>query len=317
MRAIIETQAQINEADPSLDSVMRIVVDKAMELTPASGACVELAEGDEMVYAVVGGSLVGQDGLRLNLHTSLSGLSVRTGETTVCTDSEEDPRVDAAACRKVGLRSMIVVPLIHRGATVGVLKVVHPMPGAFSDVDVSTMEPLARFIASSMFHASELEAALRDASTDGLTGIANRTAFLQAARGALSRARRSGATIGVLFVDLDRFKPINDEHGHETGDAVLTTIARRMKAITREGDVVGRLGGDEFAVLTETQKRQGLDRLANRLAAAISEPILIADASVTVGASIGVATASGVDQAESLIARADAAMYAAKRDRSR
>ena len=119
--AIIRIQTEIAKLGLDFGGVMGLVVDKALVLVEAEGAVIELAEGDDMVYRAASGLAGGQVGLRVSRQSSLSGLCVETGQPMLCNDSENDPRVDLAACRKVGLRSMLVVPLKHDESVVGVL----------------------------------------------------------------------------------------------------------------------------------------------------------------------------------------------------
>ena len=249
MRGVMAAQMSINDADPGLDEVMNAVVAQAQTLTGASGAVVELAEGDEMVYAAVSGSAAGQEGLRLSLHHSLSGLCVRLGQVLECNDSDVDDRVDADACRKVGARSMVVAPLVHHGATVGVLKVLPPLPNTFDAGDVTTLQMLADFVASAINRASIFDDAARLASTDGLTGLANRRAMIEYLAEGLEQIARREDNLAVLFIDLDGFKPINDTYGHGTGDEVLIIISKRLHGCCRDTDFVARVGGDEFCVI--------------------------------------------------------------------
>lgn len=107
---IIRTQTEIAKAGMDLGNVMALVAERTQQLTNAVGAVVELAEGDDMVYRAASGSAASQLGLRIGREGSLSGLCVRERKILVCDDSETDERVDREACRKVGLRSMIVVP---------------------------------------------------------------------------------------------------------------------------------------------------------------------------------------------------------------
>lgn len=157
LQAVIDTQRRINEADLALADVMAMVVRRAQELTGATGAVVELAEGEEMVYCAVSGSAEGSLGLRLALDGSLSGLCVRTGEVLRADDTEDDPRVDLEACRRVNVRSMVVAPLAHRGVIVGVLKVLSSRPHAFHQRDVGNLQLMAGFVAASLTHAREFE----------------------------------------------------------------------------------------------------------------------------------------------------------------
>ncbi|MCX8101508.1 MAG: diguanylate cyclase, partial [Geminicoccaceae bacterium] len=131
---------------------------------------------------------------------------------------------------------------------------------------------------------------------------------------AVARARRTGGTLALLFVDLDRFKTVNDGLGHGTGDALLAEIARRLRARVRSTDTVARLGGDEFVVLLEPL-RDATDagRVAREIVAAIAQPIALDGRELVVAASVGIATfpADGAGPVE-LLGRADAAMYRAK-----
>lgn len=114
---------------------MQQVAHEAQDMTRAAGAIIELAEHDVMVYRAAVGAAASQLGLRIPKAGSLSGLCVETGAVLRCDDADVDPRVNREACRKVGLRSMVVVPLVHDAASVGVLKVVSPAPGHFTDGD--------------------------------------------------------------------------------------------------------------------------------------------------------------------------------------
>ena len=182
---------------------------------------------------------------------------------------------------------------------------------------------LSRFVRAVREQARAQELLAHQADHDPLTGLANRRAFTERIRRSLSRApgragRSTVADVTVLYIDLDRFKPINDEYGHAAGDAVLVAVAERLSLAIRAGDVVARLGGDEFAVLCPGLAAENRQQLADRLVAAISEPIDVSGGTVTVGASIGVATehnavGGGDADWDDLITRADHAMFDAKR----
>lgn len=155
---------------------------------------------------------------------------------------------------------------------------------------------------------------------DKLTGLGNRALFDDRIDLAMADARRFGDILGVAFVDIDRFKPVNDVHGHRVGDLVLIELARRLQSATRRQDTVARLGGDEFIViLPRIGGMSDLARVGAKLASAIRQPVLVKDGPpVELVGSIGLAlfdTAS--DDARSLLMKADAAMYAAKDDRYR
>ena len=149
---------------------------------------------------------------------------------------------------------------------------------------------------------------------DALTGLANRTLLEERLRASLARDARTGASTGVLFLDLDGFKAVNDEHGHAVGDAVLCAVAARLSATVRPSDTVGRLGGDEFVVLVEGAAHASLAALVDRLRRALRQPISIDGLHLDVGVSIGVAVADrGEGAAGQLFAEADRQMYKVKR----
>jgi diguanylate cyclase (GGDEF)-like protein/PAS domain S-box-containing protein len=156
---------------------------------------------------------------------------------------------------------------------------------------------------------------LHDALHDGLTGLPNRALFLDRLKHGLSRTRRSDDhQFAVMFLDLDRFKVINDSLGHSTGDMLLKTIAERLEQCVRPGDTVARLGGDEFTILLDDiGPDQAVIDVAERVQQAISAPILLDQQQVFTTASIGITHSSiGYDSASDLVRDADTAMYYAK-----
>ncbi|HEY1190866.1 MAG TPA: PAS domain-containing protein, partial [Gemmata sp.] len=150
---IIAVQQEVATADPEPGALMDLIVARTHALTQADGAVVELAEGDEMVYRAATGTAATSLGVRLKLHSSLSGLSVLTGEVLRCDDAETDDRVDRAACRRVGVRSMVVVPLRTGGTVVGVLKVMSVRPAAFGEHTVHTLQLMTGLLAAALANA--------------------------------------------------------------------------------------------------------------------------------------------------------------------
>jgi diguanylate cyclase (GGDEF)-like protein/PAS domain S-box-containing protein len=152
------------------------------------------------------------------------------------------------------------------------------------------------------------------ATHDPLTGLPNRSMFQELGEQALARAQREGTTVAVLFLDLDRFKPVNDTMGHATGDTLLVRLATRLRKTVRAGDLVSRFGGDEFVVLCEHPAgAKEMLELAGRLIDIVSEPTEIDGRETQVGASVGIAIgAGGRVTVDSLLRDADAALYGAK-----
>ena len=153
------------------------------------------------------------------------------------------------------------------------------------------------------------------ANHDPLTQLPNRRFFEQWLGYSLAQARRDGAPLALLFLDLDGFKAVNDRHGHKAGDELLVEIARRLRQTVRESDILARLGGDEFALLAPNAKDgRELAHVAQRLLQVLDDPGQPALSDQPIGASIGVALfPEDATDVQGLFAAADAAMYAAKR----
>lgn len=154
---------------------------------------------------------------------------------------------------------------------------------------------------------------LHRAMHDPLTGLANRALVTERLAHALARGRRTGEPTGVAFVDLDMFKEVNDRFGHHVGDEVLREVAARVSAGVRPTDTAGRVGGDEFVVVFEALS-DGVEEMAERLRSAVARPIACGEVTVAITASVGVAVALVDDDVapDTLIARADEALYRAK-----
>lgn len=159
-----------------------------------------------------------------------------------------------------------------------------------------------------------LEGALQhQALHDPLTGLPNRALFVRRLTDVASAATTGATRVGVLFVDLDRFKAINDNYGHAVGDSVLVAVARRLSTLLRPGDTVARFGGDEFLLLCQNVGIAEVTRIAERITAAIEDDITVGTLRLPVTASIGVAVRGQADNPpEWLIREADMAMYRAK-----
>ena len=156
---------------------------------------------------------------------------------------------------------------------------------------------------------------LQAAFNDPLTGLANRTYFMDRLENATRKARQNdGELFALLFLDLDRFKVVNDSLGHPGGDQLLISVARRLKTCVRPSDTIARLGGDEFAILLESLRdEKEATRIADRIQVELSQPFTVGDQEVFTAASIGIALSSdGHQKAEDLLRGADSAMYRAK-----
>jgi diguanylate cyclase (GGDEF)-like protein len=178
------------------------------------------------------------------------------------------------------------------------------------DDEQSFVRAVASILGTALVRLRSEERMRHEALHDPLTGLANRTLLRDRLDLALARTAREGTPTGVLFVDLDEFKHVNDRFGHAAGDAVLAEVGRRLRAAVRPVDTVARLGGDEFVVVCEAVDENTSLGLGQRLDAAIRRPLNVGGVEQRLTASIGIAL--GRDDADSILAAADAAVYQAK-----
>jgi diguanylate cyclase (GGDEF)-like protein len=156
---------------------------------------------------------------------------------------------------------------------------------------------------------------MNEAFHDSLTGLATRPLFLDRLHGGLAATPTGDCRLALLFIDLDRFKQVNDTLGHAAGDALLMTAAKRIQDCLRHGDVAARFGGDEFAVMLRAVTEAQAEVVAGRIIRGVERPYQVGGEEVSVGASIGIALCESAQQdPEDLLRRADAAMYRAKRN---
>jgi diguanylate cyclase len=179
------------------------------------------------------------------------------------------------------------------------------------DREANTLQRRERELRSTVSLLNDSEAHLAHAAHhDALTGLANRALFTERLEGALAAANQS---VGVMLLDVDRFKTVNDSLGHAVGDALLVAMGGRLAAAVRSGDTVARLGGDEFTVLAQDLDEQGMRRLAARLLRTLDAPFGLIGRQVSVRASLGMALRRAGSPIRELLRDADAAMYEAKR----
>lgn len=316
---VIKIQTELAKLGLDLGGVMQFIVEQTLDLISADGAAIELAEAGEMVYRAASGLARSQLGLRLSVETSLSGHSVHSGEPQICEDSETDERVDRDACRKVGLRSMIILPLKHKGASVGVIKAMSAQPGKFTPGDITLLGMLTEMLAASMFFSVKYDNddLFIKATHDEMTGLANRALFMDRLRNNVSLNIRHQTVSGLLMIDMDDLKQVNDHFGHRTGDAVLAEFSHRLKQVIRETDTAARMGGDEFAVLLNPlDDLNGIDSLILRIEEIIKPHFEFEGQHFCLKASIGHALIplDGTDP-EQLLDKADQRMYADKKAR--
>lgn len=313
----MQTEVASLGLDLDLSRLLDLVARRTLDLVEADGAVVEMIEGEDIVYRAATGMAEGSLGLRLKRSSSLSGLCVAQGQALRCDDALSDARADRAACERLGLRALVVVPLRHHGVTVGVLKAMSRRPGQFNDKHVSLLGLISELVASAMYFATRYTPGelFHKATHDSLTDLPNRALFLDRLHASLAQAVRDSQPLAVMMLDMNGLKPINDHHGHRAGDAALLEFARRLAGGVRQSDTAARLGGDEFGVLLRpVAANGGLDATMRRLARDLNGSFEFEDRLLQVGASMGAACfpEDGADVAR-LIELADQRMYHHKR----
>ncbi|MFT4118422.1 GAF domain-containing protein [Bradyrhizobium sp.] len=255
----------------------------------------------------------------------MAGTAFRTRQPCISNDYLNDHRVSAfhAIVRKDGARSGAAFPLIVHDQPVGVMIYMSAERDTFTGEFVELLQRLAdnvSFALENFDRADEKKKADERieylASYDSLTNLPNRETFNGLLREAIDAAQRHDRRFAVLFIDLDRFKVINDSLGHEAGDLLLLEVADRLRGALRVSDVVARLGGDEFVVILDRcGEIDDVQRIATELLSVLAEPMELAGHECHTTASIGVAMypANGAD-AQTLTKNADMAMYLAKED---
>ena len=317
---IIRLQTEIAKQGLDLSGVVEAVVDRIPTITNAEGAVVEYTEGDEMIYRGASGFAKPMLGTRVKRDASLSGLCVRLGQILRSDDILVDPRVDLRPFQQVGIRSMIVAPLKHNGSVVGVLKIVSTATHAFTARDIRVLELMSELIAASMYYAGRNESSVlyQQATHDSLTGLANRTLFFDRLRQRISSGRRQIGRLGILVIDMDGLKRINDNFGHRAGDAAIRETALRISHIPRRSDIVARLGGDEFGViLGEISDLGDLRAIVHRISQQTDQPFRFEGNTLELTASIGHARfPDDGTEVDALLEAADRSMYDMKRTRT-
>ena len=313
---VIKIQGDIAKLGIDLGQVMNLVVEKVLSLLNADGAVIELAEGDEIVYRAASGTAKPHLGLRLKQNESLSGLCITTGEILRCDDAELDDRVNFTACNKVGLRSMLVMPLKYNDSVIGALKAFSKQANHFDTYAQVLLGLLADVISSAMFFAAKFnkDELFHKATHDGLTDLANRSLFMDRLRNTIDVAKREHRLAGVLMIDMDGLKHVNDTFGHRIGDVMIKELANRIQHASRHSDTVARLGGDEFAaLLTPIETSNDLSATIERLYSVVTRPFSYENIDYALRLSIGGACfPSDSYDIEKLLEIADERMYVVK-----
>lgn len=331
LSALSATTEAILRAD-TREKLFRLVCEAAVLGGKFTMTTIALAEPGSDFLRIVAATGPGADASRgVRLATSaaypegrgLTGTAFRTQEPCISNDYLDDQNRCAfhGIARDTGARSGAALPLLSRGQSVGALLVMSAERNTLTPEFIELLQRLAGNVSFALenFDRADERAQAEErikylATHDGLTGLPNRAMFSQLLGFSIKTAERYQRHCALLFIDLDRFKIVNDSLGHAVGDALLVEVAARIRAGVRGSDVVARLGGDEFVVVVNevTESRQ-VAKIARGLLTAIGKPMLLSGVECRVTASIGIAMypEDGADD-QTLTKNADVAMYLAK-----
>ncbi|SMB97680.1 putative bifunctional diguanylate cyclase/phosphodiesterase [Deinococcus hopiensis] len=302
--------------------ILELVAQAPVQVLDADRVCVITftpdGEVDQFVHTGPGSSFV-HHVTRAELDAGLTGWVLREGQVAVSPAGQDDPRESAEiqrVRRETQCGHIVVLPLAHKERMLGTLTVVtgeHGVP--FTPEELEWFGALANLAALTLQQRRLYRQLAHLAQFDALTNLPNRSLFEDRLNQALARTIRSRTLCAVLYLDLDGFKDVNDQWGHDVGDQVLCEVAVRLQGTMRATDTVARMGGDEFVViLGDLRSIQDAVLVAEKLRAALCQPIRVPNMDVTLSASIGVSVAlTHAQTPEALCRLADQAMYQAKR----
>ncbi|QXC62433.1 EAL domain-containing protein [Aquihabitans sp. G128] len=314
--------------DFPIQSILDHLVDRIVELLPITGAGVTLIAVDKEPHFIAASD---DDALRFERLQSDVGegpciAAYASRRAVVVADLSVDDRFPRFAPLAVaaGLHAVCTLPLRHEDGCLGALDLYRDAPGGLDTEDLAAAQTLADVATAYLLNVRTREEvrAIGDrhqhiALHDPLTGLPNRRLLQERIEQAAQRARRSNSTAAVLFADLDRFKVVNDSHGHRAGDELLVSVARRLSELVRSGDTLARVSGDEFVFLCEDLSDEtDAERLASRVNEVFDRPFVLTgvERPVSISASVGIAYAGpGAEISDQLVVEADMAMYQVKR----
>ena len=253
---------------------------------------------------------------------TIVGLVLASGKPVHVRNAEERDRLTR---QRIGhgettVQSVIAVPMKVGGKVIGAISAQSYQPNAYDERHLKLLSAIAEQSAVAVQNAQLYEQTKLLADTDALTGLPHHRTIQERLALEVKRAQRSGGKLALLMMDVDDFKNFNDTYGHPVGDEVLRHIGRMLRELARETDVVGRYGGDEFCAILPDTDRAAADKFVARLTAQASRrPLPVSDTeSLPMGLSVGIAVfPDDCDSAQALVAAADSAMYARKRERDK
>lgn len=296
----------------SLNTSLKLVTDAALTLLPGDHASIRVLDQarTELLSGARSGTGVGKRPVKHDAGQGVAGWVIEHGEIARIADVRLDPRYVLKPNQGFEICSMLAVPLWSAGEVVGVLAITSPQSGLYE----ARHEQMCQLLANCAVPPIEKARLARLAVTDAHTLAFNHAYLIPGLRAEMDRLVATPAALSLLLMDLDHFKHINDQHGHAAGDRALREFVNRVRATTRDADILVRRGGDEFVLIMPGSPKASALAAAERIRADMANrPMNLGDAkAVTATVSIGVATWDGSETPEQMEARADQAMYDVK-----
>jgi diguanylate cyclase (GGDEF)-like protein len=302
-----------------LDTILRTILDHMERMIQAELWTLLMVDEpkQELYYAIAaGGEETSLRDLRVKMGEGVAGWVAQHGETLIVPESGSDPRLGGPNPPKLQkVRSVVALPLRGRKGTLGVIEVLNPHSGQLNDYTIAFLHILADHAAIAIENANDVARIQQLTITDDTTGLYNVRHLYDVLARELDRCARKRLPLSLAFLDLDRFKLVNDEHGHLIGSQLLSKTGERLQQLSRPQDVCFRYGGDEFVILMpETGANEALSQARSLLQALMATKFeMRTGLKLHVSASIGVSTApADGSTVHGIIGAADTRMYAVK-----
>jgi diguanylate cyclase (GGDEF)-like protein len=310
--------ARTLQAEHDPERILEIAAERVAEVVTADRLAIFEADWERHRFrprVLAGRGIEGFNEMEVSLNEGITGWAFGRGQPYRCADTDSHPAASTIPGTAREPESLLAIPLIAGDQRLGILDVWRDGLDAFTEEDLERCALLGFITAAAWSNAQMYGELERRALTDALTGLFNIRWWRDMGPRVMSQSLRTGTGVGILLLDLDYFKRVNDTAGHAAGDSVLRAVARAIRRVVRDSDYAVRYGGEEFLIVLTNSTVEGAMRVAQALQTAIAELRAPTPAIEQVTASIGVAVfPDHGEELDDVVTAADLAMYQAKRD---